>query len=176
MVRDDGKIHRVVGQKIYLGLFAFLRYIQARRGTLARYIFVFEKIIFPFDKGGLRGILFCHCEGAKRPRQSRNMQKIRDCFVSLAMTRLTFTKKVIRIVSKIPKGKTLAYKQVATRAGNSKAARAVGNILNKYYLECIKLKKSTIPCHRVIRSDGKIGGYAKGEEEKRKLLQKEKAI
>ncbi|MCX6762993.1 MAG: MGMT family protein [Candidatus Moranbacteria bacterium] len=88
----------------------------------------------------------------------------------------TFSKKVIRIVAKIPKGKTLAYKQVATRAGNPEAARAVGNILNRYYSECVKNKKLTIPCHRVIRSDGQIGGYAKGEKEKRELLQKEKAI
>jgi methylated-DNA-[protein]-cysteine S-methyltransferase len=87
-----------------------------------------------------------------------------------------FTQKVIHIVSQIPKGKTLTYKVVALRAGNPKAARAVGNILNKYYSECVRNKKPTIPCHRVIRSDGKIGGYAKGEKEKRKLLQKEKVL
>ena len=86
-----------------------------------------------------------------------------------------FSDKVIKIVSKIPKGKTLTYKQVAKYAGNEKAARAVGNILNKYYFECLRNKKPTIPCHRVIRSDGQIGGYAKGEKEKRILLQKEKA-
>jgi methylated-DNA-[protein]-cysteine S-methyltransferase len=85
-----------------------------------------------------------------------------------------FLEKVIKIVSKIPKGKTLTYKEVAKKAGNEKAARAVGNVLNKYYKDCIKNKKPTIPCHRVIRSDGQIGGYAKGEKEKRKLLQKEK--
>ncbi|MFA6285730.1 MAG: MGMT family protein [Parcubacteria group bacterium] len=86
-----------------------------------------------------------------------------------------FSEKVIHIVSKIPKGKTLTYKGVAARAGNAKASRAVGNILNRYYRECVKLEKLTIPCHRVIRSDGRIGGYAKGEREKRKLLKKEKA-
>lgn len=83
---------------------------------------------------------------------------------------------MISIVSKVPKGKTLTYKQVAARAGNPKAARAVGNILNRYYREYIELKKPTIPCHRVIRSDGKIGGYAKGAKEKKRLLKKEKAI
>jgi len=88
---------------------------------------------------------------------------------------LTFSQKIIRIVSQIPKGKTLAYKQVAMQAGNPKAARAVGNILNKYYSKCIANKKPTIPCHRVIRADGAIGGYAKGEKEKKRLLQKEKA-
>jgi len=88
----------------------------------------------------------------------------------------TFTQKVIRLVSQIPKGKTLTYKEVAKKSGNEKAARAIGNILNKCYSDCVENKKPTIPCHRVIRSDGQIGGYAKGEKEKRKLLQKEKAI
>jgi len=88
----------------------------------------------------------------------------------------TFSQKVISIVAKIPKGKTLTYKQVATRAGNPKAVRAVGNILNKYYKNCVANKKPTIPCHRVIRSNGQIGGYAKGEKEKRKLLEREKSL
>ena len=87
-----------------------------------------------------------------------------------------FSEKVIHVVSKIPEGKTLTYKQVAKKAGNEKAARAVGNILNKYYLECIKNKKPTKPCHRVIRSDGKPGGYVKGEDEKRQILEREGAI
>ena len=85
-----------------------------------------------------------------------------------------FKAKVIKIVAGIRRGNTLTYKEVAARAGNPKAARAVGNILNKYYRDCVKLKKYKIPCHRVIRSDGKIGGYAKGEREKRELLKKEK--
>jgi len=88
----------------------------------------------------------------------------------------TFRDKVIAVVSRIPRGKTLTYKQVATKAGNPKAARAVGSILNKYYFECLRNRKPTIPCHRVICSDGKPGGYAKGEKEKLKLLQKEKAL
>lgn len=87
---------------------------------------------------------------------------------------LSFGQKVIRVVKKIPKGKTLTYKQVALRAGNPRAARAVGNIINRFYYECVRLKKPTIPCHRVIRSDGKTGGYARGEKEKIKLLRKEK--
>ena len=86
-----------------------------------------------------------------------------------------FSKKVIKVVSGIRRGNILSYKEVARRAGNPKAARAVGNILNGYFLECKKLDRKTIPCHRVIRSDRKLGGYAGGEKEKRKLLQKEKA-
>ena len=85
----------------------------------------------------------------------------------------TFTEKVIDAVSEIPVGKTITYKEVAKRAGNEKAARAVGNILNRYYEDCLITGKKRIPCHRVIRSDGKPGGYVKGEDEKRELLQKE---
>lgn len=77
-----------------------------------------------------------------------------------------FTKKVYDIVKKIPQGKVLTYKEVAKRAGNDKASRAVGNILNKNF-------DPLIPCHRVIRSDGKLGGYNKGSERKKEILTKE---
>lgn len=70
------------------------------------------------------------------------------------------------VVAKIPKGKTLNYKRVAELAGNKKACRAVGNILNKNY-------DPKIPCHRVVRSDGKIGGYNRGADKKLNLLCKE---
>jgi methylated-DNA-[protein]-cysteine S-methyltransferase len=86
---------------------------------------------------------------------------------------LAFSQKVIAIVKKIPFGKTLTYKEVAERAGNPKADRAVGNILNRYYKECVRNNSPKIPCHRVIRSDGQLGGYALGEKTKQKLLEKE---
>lgn len=78
----------------------------------------------------------------------------------------TFTDKVYGVVKKIPKGKTLTYKQVAQKAGNPFSARAVGNILNKNY-------DPKIPCHRVIRSDGKTGGYNRGAKNKIKILKEE---
>lgn len=77
-----------------------------------------------------------------------------------------FTQKVYKVVKKIPKGEILTYKEVARRAGKPKAYRAVGNILNKNY-------DPKIPCHRVIRSDGKIGGYNRGVVNKLKILKKE---
>lgn len=80
---------------------------------------------------------------------------------------MNFSDKVYAVVKKIPKGKTLSYKQVAQKAGKPKAYRAVGNILNKN-------TNTSIPCHRVIRSDGKIGGYNGIMGEKRKLLELEK--
>ncbi len=80
----------------------------------------------------------------------------------------TFKEKVFDIVKSIPKGKTMTYAEVAKKAGNPKAYRAVGNILNKNH-------NSLIPCHRVIRSDGSIGGYNKGTKKKEELLKKEHA-
>jgi len=82
---------------------------------------------------------------------------------------VNFKERVLKVVSKIPKGKTLTYKQVAALAGNPNAARAVGNIMNKN-------RDPNVPCHRVIRSDGAIGGYAFGSEKKRLILKKEGAI
>jgi O-6-methylguanine DNA methyltransferase len=82
---------------------------------------------------------------------------------------LSFKNKVHNIVRGIPKGKTITYKQLAKLAGSPKAYRAVGNILNKNF-------DPKIPCHRVIRSDGKTGGYNRGSKQKLKLLKKEKAI
>ncbi len=74
-----------------------------------------------------------------------------------------FKEKVHNIVKKITKGSIMTYKQVAEKSGNPRAYRAVGNILNKNH-------DSKIPCHRVIRSDGKIGGYNRGEKLKKDIL------
>ena len=82
-------------------------------------------------------------------------------------TQASFRQKVLEVVRKIPKGKTLTYKEVAASAGSPKAYRAVGNILNKNY-------DPKIPCHRVIRSDGKIGGYNRGTAKKEEILAAEK--
>lgn len=81
----------------------------------------------------------------------------------------SFTNKVRDIVRKIPKGKTMTYKQVAARAGNPLAARAVGAIMRSNYDE-------SIPCHRVISSDGGMRGYNRGGTlRKRALLELEGA-
>ncbi|MBI4709270.1 MAG: MGMT family protein [Candidatus Portnoybacteria bacterium] len=79
---------------------------------------------------------------------------------------IEFQKRVYNIVKRIPRGKVLSYKQVAAKLGNKKLARAVGNALNKN-------RDPKVPCHRVIRSDGKIGGYAWGTKKKTKTLKKE---
>lgn len=78
----------------------------------------------------------------------------------------SYNEKVLEVVSKIPKGKVSTYKEVASRAGRPKAYRAVGNILNKNF-------DPKIPCHRVIRSDGALGGYNRGSKEKKRKLKTE---
>ncbi len=77
-----------------------------------------------------------------------------------------FRNKVFAVVKKIAPGHTLTYKQVATRAGNPLASRAVGAILKTNY-------DPTIPCHRVVRSDGSMGGYNRGLTRKKQLLETE---
>ncbi len=91
--------------------------------------------------------------------------------VKQASTRekMTFADKVRQVVQKIPRGSVLTYREVAIRAGRPKAYRAVGNILNKNF-------DPTIPCHRVVRSDGLAGGYNRGNAQKKALLIKEGAI
>lgn len=80
-----------------------------------------------------------------------------------------FQSRVLEVVKRIKKGKVLTYKEVAQLVGSPKAFRAVGNVLNKNY-------NPEIPCHRVIRSDGKVGGYNKGSKLKTTLLRSENAI
>ncbi len=81
-----------------------------------------------------------------------------------------FTERVREIVRKIPRGKTMSYLEVATKAGNPKASRAVANIMAGNY-------DKEIPCHRVIKTDGTLGGYNRGGTgAKRKILESEGAI
>jgi O-6-methylguanine DNA methyltransferase len=83
---------------------------------------------------------------------------------------MTFTESVKEVVRKIPKGKVMTYKEVAIAAGNPQAARAVANTMAKNY-------DPSVPCHRVIRSDGLLGGYNRGgETAKRAILMSEKAL
>ena len=79
-----------------------------------------------------------------------------------------FKEKVFAVVRAIPKGETRTYKQVATSAGNPHAARAVGAILHTNY-------DPAIPCHRVVRSDGTLGGYNRGVQKKARLLKQEQS-
>ena len=79
---------------------------------------------------------------------------------------ISFKERVLDAVRKIWRGRILTYKEVARMAGKPRAYRAVGNILARNY-------DPKIPCHRVIRSDGKVGGYNRGQKNKMLLLKKE---
>lgn len=77
-----------------------------------------------------------------------------------------FQRKVYNVVKKIPKGEIMTYKGVARLTGSPRAYRAVGNALNKNPFK-------EVPCHRVIKSNGEIGGFAKGTKEKIRILREE---
>lgn len=78
-----------------------------------------------------------------------------------------FAEKVYKILKKVPKGKITTYKQLAIAVGSPSCARAIGNVLH------INPYAPIVPCHRVVKSDGKLGGFASGCENKKKLLEEE---
>ena len=78
-----------------------------------------------------------------------------------------FEKKVYKILKRVPRGNVTIYTELAKAVGRPRAMRAVGNALNKnpYAPE--------VPCHRVVKSCGSLGGFASGERKKAELLKKE---
>ncbi len=78
-----------------------------------------------------------------------------------------FSDKILRVINEIPKGKVTTYKILSEKIGYKKAYRAAGNALNRNS-NLIK-----IPCHRVIRSNGAVGGYKLGKKKKIAILKKE---
>ena len=78
----------------------------------------------------------------------------------------SFSEKVYSVLKKVPRGRVTTYKAIA-EALNTKACRAVGNALNR------NPYAPKVPCHRVVKSNGNIGGYAEGVRKKIKLLKKE---
>jgi methylated-DNA-[protein]-cysteine S-methyltransferase len=81
-----------------------------------------------------------------------------------------FYRKVLRATARIPYGQTRSYTEVAKRAGSPRAVRAAGSALGSNPLPII------VPCHRVLRSGGALGGYGGGLETKRALLELEGAL
>ncbi|MBI4849112.1 MAG: methylated-DNA--[protein]-cysteine S-methyltransferase [Nitrospirae bacterium] len=78
-----------------------------------------------------------------------------------------FEKKVWAALNEIPSGETRTYKWVAEKVGSPLAVRAVGRALSKNPIPIV------VPCHRVIESDGSIGGYSAGGNRKKRLLEME---
>lgn len=83
------------------------------------------------------------------------------------MPKSEFAIKVWQALKLIPCGRVTTYKAIAEYLGRPKAARAVGNACNR------NPNAPEAPCHRVIKSDGRVGGYARGASKKIRLLEKE---
>jgi methylated-DNA-[protein]-cysteine S-methyltransferase len=80
-----------------------------------------------------------------------------------------FGQRVLRAAAEIPYGRVLSYTQVAAEAGSPRGSRAAGNALGSNPIPIV------VPCHRVLRSGGALGGYAGGLDRKRWLLELEGA-
>lgn len=80
-----------------------------------------------------------------------------------------FADQVREVVRQIPRGEVRTYGEVAKASGSPKAARAVANIMANNF-------DTTIPCHRVIRSDGKVGGYNRGGEARKRAILKSEGV
>ena len=89
--------------------------------------------------------------------EKKNIEKVLS-------SRSSFCRKVLKVTATIPYGQTRSYQWVARTMGNPLAYRAVGQALAKNPLPGI------IPCHRVIKTDGNVGGYSLGSKKKERLL------
>jgi AraC family transcriptional regulator of adaptative response/methylated-DNA-[protein]-cysteine methyltransferase len=108
------------------------------------------------DAGGLRELVEGALAAIEQPLAARELP------IDVAGT--AFQEAVWRELRKIPPGETRSYAQIAAAIGQPKAVRAVGTANGDNHVAVL------IPCHRVIRSDGSLGGYAGGLDRKRKLL------
>ena len=108
------------------------------------------------DDGGLKELVEGALTAIERPSAAPNLP------IDVAGT--AFQEAVWRELRKIPLGETRSYAEIAAAIGQPKAVRAVGTANGDNHVAVL------IPCHRVIRSDGTLGGYAGGLDRKRKLL------
>ncbi|MDA0165060.1 methylated-DNA--[protein]-cysteine S-methyltransferase [Solirubrobacter ginsenosidimutans] len=84
--------------------------------------------------------------------------------VDLRLARAPFRRAVLERLRQVPRGETVSYGELAARAGNPKASRAVGTACARNPVPIV------VPCHRVLPSTGRLGNYAGGPERKRTLL------
>lgn len=80
---------------------------------------------------------------------------------------MTYAEKILALTAQIPRGKITTYKELSIRAGSPRSYRACGNALNK------NPHPITVPCHRVVKTNGELGGYALGASKKARLLRSE---
>ncbi|HOW35496.1 MAG TPA: MGMT family protein [Candidatus Omnitrophota bacterium] len=108
--------------------------------------------------------------GAKAPAE-KTFKKFRRKNITGSENKLTpFEWKVLAATAKIPLGQTRSYQWIAKAIGKPQAVRAVGQALGRNPFPLI------IPCHRVVKSDGSLGGYAGGSKMKMNLLRLEEEI
>src|SRR3954452_10112520 len=117
---------------------------------------LFPKATIVEDAGGLKQLIEGALEAIERPLAARELP------IDVAGT--AFQESVWRELRKIPAGETRSYAEIAAAIGQPKAVRAVGTANGDNHVAVL------IPCHRVIRSDGSLGGYAGGLDRKRRLL------
>jgi len=113
------------------------------------------------DDGGLKELVEGALTAIEHPAAAPHLP------IDVAGT--AFQEAVWRELRKIPLGETRSYAEIAAAIGQPKAVRAVGTANGDNHVAVL------IPCHRVIRSDGTLGGYAGGLDRKLKLLENEKA-
>ncbi len=100
--------------------------------------------------------------------------------VSIFIVGIGFADKVYALTKKVPKGKVTTYKEIAKKL-RTKAYRAVGTALNRNPYgawgwaggKCHRRQRCLVPCHRVVNSDGRVGGFARGIKSKINLLKKD---
>ncbi len=154
--------------KIVGGFKETIKYFFKNKETIQKTVVFYlaeaerKEIILSSEHIGYKWLSFQKAVDLLSFENSKRILKKADKF----MKENCFQEQVYEVVKKIPKGKVLSYKEVARKAGYPKAWRAVGNILNKN-------KSLEIPCHRVIRSDMKIGGFVSGQKRKIELLKEE---
>jgi len=117
---------------------------------------LFPRATIVEDGGGLRELVEGALEAIQQPLAARDLP------IDVAGT--AFQEAVWRELRKIPAGETRSYAEIAVAIGHPKAVRAVGSANGDNHVVVL------IPCHRVIRSDGSLGGYGGGLDRKRKLL------
>ena len=100
-------------------------------------------------------------------KMKRGLIKTEEDVARFLKGKSQFERQVLLATFKIPKGKVSTYKRIAEKIGRPRAYRAVGNALHKNPLA------PTVPCHRVVTSDGTFGGDEKGAESRRRRLEKE---
>ena len=116
----------------------------------------FPKATIVRDDGGLKQLVEGALDAIEHPAAMPDLP--------LDVAGTAFQEAVWRELRKIPPGETRSYAEIAAAIGNPKAVRAVGTANGDNHI-CV-----LIPCHRVIRSDGSLGGYGGGIDRKKKLL------